>query len=153
MSAPAARPVPDFSALLPQADAASVVHMPQEGAEPIAAAVKSLGFAYAEVELAGVHDKEGLLTALAEALAFPPWFGHNWDALEDCLTDMSWWGAEGYVLILRHADRLHAQAEGDFLTALRILADVSTTWAEEGLPFWTFVELTANGIPLLPNLA
>jgi RNAse (barnase) inhibitor barstar len=143
----------DLAALLPQAEAAGVVQLPQEGAAPIAAAAESLGFLCAEVELAAVQDKEGLLTALAEALAFPAWFGENWDALEDCLTDMSWSNAEGYVLILRHADRLHGQAEGDFLTALRILADVSTTWAEEGVAFWTFVELSADSIPLLPDLA
>jgi RNAse (barnase) inhibitor barstar len=152
MTAPASRPLPDFSALLPRADAAGVVHLPQEGVGPIHAAAKALGYSCVEVDLAEVQDKEGLLTALAKALAFPPWFGHNWDALEDSLSDMSWREAEGYVLILRHADRLHSEAESDFLTALRILADVSTTWAEAGLPFWTFVELTANSIPLLPNL-
>jgi hypothetical protein len=32
-------------------------------------------------------------------LAFPAWFGHNWDALADCLTDLSWLPAAGYVLI------------------------------------------------------
>lgn len=152
MTAPAGRPLPDFSTLLPQAEAAGVFNLPQDGAGPIHAAAKALSLSYVEVDLAGVEDKEGLLTVLAKALAFPPWFGHNWDALEDCLSDMSWREAEGYVLILRHADRLHSEAEGDFLTALRILADVSTTWAEAGLPFWTFVELTADGIPLLPDL-
>ena len=153
MNTPAAKPLPDFAILLPQTDAAGVVHLPPNATGLIAQATKALGYSCVEVELAEVRDKEGLLSALAEALAFPPWFGHNWDALEDCLADMSWREAEGNVLILRHADRLHSEAEGDFLTVLRILADVSTTWAEAGLPFWTFVELTADGIPLLPDLA
>lgn len=148
-----ARPLPDFQALLPRTDAAGVVHLPQGGAPAIAAATQALGYSCVEVDLAEVQGKEELLTALAKALAFPPWFGHNWDALEDCLSDMSWREAEGYVLILRHADRLHGQSETDFLTALRILADVSTTWAEAGLPFWTFVELDADSIPILPSLA
>jgi RNAse (barnase) inhibitor barstar len=149
----AARPSPDFRELLPQTQSAGVVHLPKDGASAILEATKVLSYSCVEVDLTSVHDKEGLLTTFAEALAFPPWFGHNWDALEDCLTDMSWCEAEGYVLILRHADHLHARAEGDFLTTLRILADVSTTWAEAGLPFWTFVELTADDVPLLPDLA
>lgn len=152
MTTPAAKPLPDFPEILPQTQSAGVVHLPHDGVPAIVSATQALGYSCVEVDLAAVHDKEGLLTALAEALAFPPWFGHNWDALEDCLTDMSWCEAEGYVLILRHADRLHAQAEADFLTTLRILADVSTTWAEAGLPFWTFVELAADGIPLLTEL-
>jgi len=145
----------DFLALLPRTDAAGVFHLSHDGAgaNAIAAAARTLAYSCVEADLVDIHDKDGLLTTLATALAFPPWFGHNWDALEDCLADMSWCEAEGYVLILRHADRLHNEAEGDFLTALRILADVSATWREAGLPFWAFVELTADGIPVLPNLA
>ena len=32
-------------------------------------------------------DKETLLSSLAKAGNFPSWFGHNWDAAWDCLTD------------------------------------------------------------------
>ena len=32
-------------------------------------------------------DKETLLISLAKACDFPSWFGHNWDAAWDCLTD------------------------------------------------------------------
>ena len=58
--------------------------------------------------------KSELLKNIAQALGFPDWFGHNWDALEDCLSDLSWREAPGYVLLfekpsarrrLRRADR------------------------------------------------
>lgn len=32
-------------------------------------------------------NKETLLTSIAKACNFPSYFGHNWDALWDCLTD------------------------------------------------------------------
>lgn len=32
-------------------------------------------------------NKETLLSSLAKACNFPSWFGHNWDAAWDCLTD------------------------------------------------------------------
>ena len=34
-------------------------------------------------------DKAGLHRAFQEALAFPQWYGHNLDALYDCLTELS----------------------------------------------------------------
>lgn len=145
-------PSSDFATLLPRSDLAGVFHLPQGAEGDIASAATALGYLHAEVDLAAVGSKEGFLSAVAEALSFPAWFGHNWDALEDCLTDMSWSNAEGYVLVLRHADGLHGLAEGSFLSALRILADVSTAWAQEDVPFWTFVELTADGVLLLPSL-
>jgi hypothetical protein len=46
----------------------------------------------------------------ARILAFPAWFGHNWDTLADCLSDLSWLRGRGHVLIwdrygvLAHAD-------------------------------------------------
>jgi hypothetical protein len=40
------------------------------------------------------------IQAIASALAFPDWFGRNWDALEDSLADLSWRKAKGHVLLL-----------------------------------------------------
>lgn len=36
----------------------------------------------------GIADKDQLHAALAQALAFPDWYGGNLDALYDCLTDL-----------------------------------------------------------------
>ncbi|MBI3149753.1 MAG: barstar family protein [Betaproteobacteria bacterium] len=40
--------------------------------------------------LAGIRSKAELLAALASAGHFPGCFGGNWDALQDCLLDLSW---------------------------------------------------------------
>lgn len=37
-----------------------------------------------------IASKEELLDRLAAALPLPDYFGHNWDALEECLRDLSW---------------------------------------------------------------
>ena len=37
---------------------------------------------------AGIETKQQLHAALAEALSFPEWYGHNLDALYDCLRDL-----------------------------------------------------------------
>lgn len=69
--------------------------------------------------------------AIAAALAFPDWFGGNWDALEDSLSDLSWRKAKGHVLLL------HGIAAGD---ASGILVDVlraaAEHWAGRGVSFF-----------------
>ena len=57
----------------------------------------------AEVDGASVHSRDELLDAIAAELGFPEYFGHNWDALDECLRDLSWRPAPGYVLIVREA--------------------------------------------------
>lgn len=34
-----------------------------------------------------IADRDALFDALAEALSFPDYFGRNWDAVADCLSD------------------------------------------------------------------
>ena len=39
---------------------------------------------------AGVATKAQLLATLDEQFRFPEYFGSNWDALEECIRDLSW---------------------------------------------------------------
>lgn len=76
-------------------------------------------------------EKETLLRNIAAALHFPDWFGGNWDALEDCLTDLSWREAPGTVLIFERA------APGDELgVLLDVLRSAAESWAARRKPFF-----------------
>lgn len=88
-------------------------------------------------------DKAALLDNMASALGFPHWFGHNWDALEDCLTDLSWRDAPGYVLLIespRPGDDL-----GVFVDILRSSAEF---WAGRGKPFFALFVDPQRSLPL-----
>jgi RNAse (barnase) inhibitor barstar len=68
-------------------------------ADIVADAVRGSRLNFAEVSLRGADSKEELLDRIAQALSFPGWFGRNWDALEDCLIDLSWCPAGGHVFV------------------------------------------------------
>jgi RNAse (barnase) inhibitor barstar len=85
----------------------------------------------ARLDLARVDAREDVLGAIAKALDFPAWFGANWDALEDCLGDLSWRPATGHVLVF---DRYPAGDQlGILLDVLRASAEY---WAGRGRPFF-----------------
>lgn len=44
--------------------------------------------------------KRQLLNACARELKFPDHFGHNWDAFEECLCDLSWLADRAQVVLL-----------------------------------------------------
>jgi hypothetical protein len=68
----------------------------------------------------GVTSKADLLRFLAAHLSFPDYFGHNWDALDECLRDLAWLPAT--EVILSHP-RLPPLSPADLRVYLEILAD------------------------------
>ena len=80
-----------------------------------------------------INGKPALLRAIAKALEFPDWFGENWDALEDCLTDLSWCEADGHVLLFEGIGALALDERG---TLIEVLASAAQFWAGQGKPFF-----------------
>lgn len=75
--------------------------------------------------------KAAMLADTAKALGFPAWFGGNWDALEDCLTDLSWRSAGPRVFVFSGAVR------GDDFGILRdVLESAAEYWAGRGKAFF-----------------
>ena len=100
----------------------------------------------ARIDLAGAAAKDALIGRIAKALAFPEWFGGNWDALEDCLSDLSWSKAAGHVLLFEGAMALPGDERG---IVLDILASAAASWAERKRPFFA---VFLDGPPALPAL-
>ncbi|NJD31230.1 MAG: barstar family protein [Gammaproteobacteria bacterium] len=107
----------------------------------------SLGLDCVRIDLAGCTSKGDLLERVSRALGFPSWFGGNWDALFDCLADLGWRAAPGYVLILEHAGELRATAPEVFDTAVAILEDAARAWHDRGVAFRAFVSAPSGPTP------
>lgn len=73
----------------------------------------------------GLSGKTKLLDALRVALEFPAYFGRNWDALSDCLQDMSW--IQSRRVAIFHAD-LPALTTEEAMVYLQILAQAVRAW-------------------------
>jgi hypothetical protein len=72
------------------------------------------------VRLGGqLRRKRDLLRALAGGLKFPSYFGYNWDALEECLNDLSWLSKYSSVVLAHMC--LPLADEGQRRTYLDIL--------------------------------
>lgn len=120
---------------------AHAARLTDETVAGVTSLARSLGFLVFEVDLAGCHEKADLLAATARVLAFPAWFGHNWDAWFDCLTDLSWQPpATGYVLLLRRAAQLQQSSPEVLDTALAIVEDAARVWAARGATLRAFVD-------------
>jgi hypothetical protein len=107
--------------------------------ETLCEAGRAAGLHCARLDLESCRGKADLLAGLAREFRFPTWFGHNWDALADCLDDLGWLKASGYLLALENPIGLSHAAPKDFALTLDILGDAARRWRERGRPFWVFV--------------
>lgn len=72
-----------------------------------------------------LRRKQDLLRALATGLNLPKYFGHNWDALEECLRDLSWLGDESTIVLLH--EQLPLADEDQRKTYIEILRNALQT--------------------------
>jgi len=108
-----------------------------------------------------MRRESGIFDEFSAALQFPYYFGENWPAIDECLSDLSWLpNTHGYVLIISDADELLVD-DDDHLQLLRIfvsMLDRLTTewrqivsndgpWDHEPVPF--SVVLHAQNVALL----
>ena len=106
--------------------------------DDVRAATREAGFALFDGELAEVHSKSEFLAAIAQQIEAPEWFGKNWDALADALSDLSWKNAPGYVLLLVHSNENFNLLGNDHDVARDILETTVNYWKAQGKPFWVF---------------
>lgn len=78
----------------------------------------------------GVRRKKQLLGILARQLNFPDYFGWNWDALDECLRDLSWLPAGKIVLV--HEALPFSEKGENRATYLAILQSAMKHWRATG---------------------
>jgi RNAse (barnase) inhibitor barstar len=94
--------------------------------------------------------KAGLLDEFSRVFSFPEYFGHNWDALEECLADLDWLPAKGYLVVVTDADLVLTKPdeEDDFETFVEILNEAGEAWSLKESD-----DATGNGLPFHAVLA
>jgi RNAse (barnase) inhibitor barstar len=140
-----------LSKILSNAKASGVYH-PTQSADEIARAAKEAKLSIVQLDLGRVPGKGEFLASLAKAFKFPQYFGMNWDALNDCLTDLSWLDDNGWVVILFNGQDFAANNQDDFNTAIDVLRTAAEYWRNHAKPFWAFVYGDSAWNPGLPGL-
>lgn len=122
----------DFSAPA----AAGVFLLPSDCVETVSNAARAAGCCVRLIDLHGARGKADLLARIAAALDFPAWFGHNWDALADCLADLGWLPPDaGYVFILEGC----SGREDALPILLEILEQAVADWLERDVALWVLL--------------
>lgn len=143
----------NLPALLRHVRHAGIYHLPSSGRTALKAAAESAGLAYVECEFGETRELDVALEKLGRCLGFPDWYGNNLDALNDCLTDLSWRDTPETVLLISGCDELRAELPEGFDALLQVFGVAIDFWKEDRHPFWVFIDMRADGIATLPTIA
>lgn len=101
---------------------------------PVLKAVRAAGMATVSLELSGVSDKAAFMDRCARALELPDWFGRNWDALADSLTDLGWApAAPGRLLVVTGWQEYAEAAPQEWIVAQEVFTDAVEYARERGM--------------------
>ncbi|MDQ4084878.1 MAG: barstar family protein [Actinomycetota bacterium] len=87
----------------------------------VAHTVEHAGWRFVHLDTARVEDKQGFLRQVRVAYGFPDWFGANFDALADALTDVR--HDHGTVTLWEGWSPFARARPGEFSTALDVLGE------------------------------
>ena len=129
-----------LNAILAQAVAPGVHHL-RSRARPstIAQAVERRGWQCFYLDGRQIADKATFLAASAAAMRFPSYFGRNWDAFEECVNDLAWAPAPGYLLLYDGVAHFAAAHPAEWATARDILAGAVAGWQARGTPMYVLL--------------
>ncbi|MEX0275695.1 MAG: barstar family protein [Flavobacteriaceae bacterium] len=97
----------------------------------------------ASINGAYCRRKSDALSEIAKNLMFPQHFGNNLDALEDCLTDLSWIGKNKVILIINDFDYFLKDESSDLKeTFLEIFKDTEKEWETSETESKNFILVT-----------
>ncbi len=107
------------------------------GAKTIQQAAEAAGWQFCHVDGAEVKGKAAFLKRAGEALRFPEWAGHNWDAFEELVNDLAWLGdradaGAGVVLLLDRMSHFSQAQPKEARLAVEILETAARNRAKDG---------------------
>ena len=99
----------------------------------VLAAAAARGLRVGEVDLSGCAGIADALAEFGRALAFPAWYGHNLDALADCLGDFGIAPATGGCVLVRGLAALVAR-DADATVLTEVLAETCAARRDDEAP-------------------
>jgi hypothetical protein len=107
-----------------------VTAAPEGSLDEVERELRGLGLTTRVFSADQMRTVDDLFDQFEQRLEFP-FFGRNWPALDDCLRDLSWLPAPGYVLLIKHVRYLlDLDPPSQLEVLMRVLVKVATAWSE-----------------------
>jgi RNAse (barnase) inhibitor barstar len=81
-----------------------------------------------------INDCQSLFQQFATVMQFPAYFGHNWDALKDCLTELDGYEVDRYIITIDRLEKFINNDPSQWKTLLDVCKSVVEYWQDTDTP-------------------
>lgn len=79
-----------------------------------------------------IHDTNSFFKEFATTLNFPNYFGYNWDAFYDCITDLSWIkNQDRFLIVYKNPHKFMHHNPETWKIANTVLLDTIEFWNKQ----------------------
>lgn len=82
-----------------------------------------------------INNKADFLKTASTVMNLPEYFGYNWDAWEDCLTDLSWFEASSYLIVYDQWQNFAENYPDDWQILNDIFSEAIAYWLKRNKRF------------------
>ena len=97
--------------------------------EALQKSLDNMGMTLKMLSASRANDKEKFLKLMTTTFSLPDYFGDNWDAFYDCLTDLSL-AEHGELWLIDGMEGLARHAPDEFAAAISVFSDAADYWRE-----------------------
>ncbi|KXB31709.1 hypothetical protein AT959_04955 [Dechloromonas denitrificans] len=137
--------------LLQDASRAGLYHLPAARRGEVLAQAGQAHLAQLSANLSTAGDAGEVLRELGRTFEFPIWYGANFDALHDCLTDPDWQARKSLLLLVSGLEALRHNDPEAFSTLIDVLRSAAQIRSAEKHPMWILLTSPARGVANLPD--
>ncbi len=100
---------------------------------PLITEAKKSGFRVININGRNIYNKWDFFKQFAREMNFPSYFGENWDAFDECIRDLAWINAKGYLIIYEYVGLFERNESPEFEKAIKIFRWAVDDWKKAGI--------------------
>ncbi len=87
-----------------------------------------------------IVDRTTLLQQFDTVMQFPEYFGHNWDALKDCLTELDGHEVDRYIITIDSLEHFAASDREQWSNFMDVCKSVIEYWQDTETPMYILLQ-------------
>lgn len=138
------------TSLLDRQEIAGLYHASQTQQRAIKKVAESSGLALLSVDFSDYPAGKRGLQRLGKDLCLPDWYGGNFDALYDCLSDPDWHANRPQLLCMQGLAEWRRRDTQTFPTLIEALSGICEDRRTTTAPLWILIDIATDEVASLP---